>query len=80
MPKHHAFTILEQDGALTVSAHNSKILEVKETASDSVEIPFIDLRPIGINLYGTKASLSAGGSVLANNTMTGAEAMIGFTS
>ncbi|EMD78784.1 hypothetical protein C408_2831 [Vibrio diabolicus E0666] len=38
----------------------------------------VDLRPIGLNIYGDKTALHAGGGSFSNNKMTGANSLVAF--
>ena len=76
--KHPAVEILEQNGSIEVTIQNNKILIVRAESQDKAVVSQLDLRPIGLNLVGTTASLSVGGTTLSGNSMSGGGVLIGF--
>ena len=53
-----------------------KIFHVKYNSENALEIDFLDLRPIGFNIFGDDKSLTIGGQTLKGNTMSGVGTMI----
>jgi len=76
--KHPAVEVLEEEGAIVVTIQGSKVLVVKAVSDQAATVLQLDLRPIGLNLFGDQSSLTAGGSTLSNNTMSGGAVLIGF--
>jgi hypothetical protein len=76
--KHPAVEVIEEEGAIVVTIQGSKVLVVKADSEKSATVSQLDLRPIGLNLFGNKSSLTAGGSHLSGNTMAGGAVLIGF--
>ena len=76
--KHPAVEVLEEGESIVVTIQGSKVLVVKADSEQSATVSQLDLRPIGLNLFGNQSSLTAGGSTLSNNTMSGGAVLIGF--
>ncbi|GAB3215649.1 hypothetical protein [Pseudaeromonas pectinilytica] len=76
--KHPAVEILEQNGSIEVTIQKNKILIVRAESQDKAVVSQLDLRPIGLNLVGTTASLSVGGTTFSGNSMSGGGVLIGF--
>ncbi|MEH6629124.1 MAG: hypothetical protein V7739_22040 [Motiliproteus sp.] len=78
--KHLAVELIEENGAIVVTIQGSKVLVVYSNSENSAVVSQLDLRPIGLNLYGNENSLTAGGSTLSHNTMIGGPGgvLIGF--
>lgn len=76
--KHSSVKIYEENNVIKIELSGTLLLAVKSTGNDSAEIEVLDLRPLGFNIYGDKYVLTAGGSTLSQNTMTGGKVFIGF--
>jgi len=76
--KHAAVEIIEENGAIVVTIQGSKVLVVRSPSENSAIVSQLDLRPIGLNLFGNESSLTVGGSTFSHNTMAGGGALIGF--
>ncbi|NOT81421.1 MAG: hypothetical protein HOP01_01660 [Gallionella sp.] len=68
---HHAVSVVNDKNGLTVSVGGTPLLLVKQTSAKSAEIKLLDLRPIGLNIYGNETSLTAGGATFSHNTFNG---------
>jgi hypothetical protein len=78
--KHPGVSIMETLGKLTITLQNIDILRVNKYDENLAEVDFIDLRPIGFNIYGTKTELVIGNSSFSGNSMVGGGTLIGFDS
>lgn len=76
--KHPAVKVLAEDESLSVHLGNKLILHIKSSSPDYAEVDEIDLRPLGINLFGNSRQLEAGGMKLSNNTFRNVGTMISF--
>jgi hypothetical protein len=76
--KHPAIQVYANDGSINIKIANSNILIANNISNESAEVTFLDLRPIGLNIYGDKNSLNAAGNSLSNNSMRGGRALVGF--
>lgn len=75
---HRAVTVVRNELGLTVSIGGATVLHVTQTSSDSAVIDLVDLRPIGLNIFGSAASLNAGGAVLSHNSFSGGGTLLAF--
>ena len=57
---------------------NLIILDATMISDSKCSVKLIDLRPVGINLYGTTKNLIAGKNSFVGNTYKGISFMIGF--
>jgi len=76
--KHAAVEVIEENGAIVVTIQGSKVLVVSSSSENSAIVSQLDLRPIGLNLFGNESSLTVGGSTFSHNTMAGGGVLIGF--
>lgn len=76
--KHQAVKVLEENGAININVGGTNVLSVKVTSEDSAEIFMLDLRPLGINIFGNKSELKVGNSTFSGNSFSGGGTMIGF--
>lgn len=76
--KHQAVKVFEENGIINVHIGGTNVLSVKVTGENSAEAFLLDLRPLGINLYGTKMELKVGNSTFSGNSFAGGGTMIGF--
>ena len=72
--------LTESLGVLSISVQGKQILSIKTINEDSAEVEFLDLRPIGLNLYGNKDTLNIGNSEFSGNSMSGGGILIGLGS
>lgn len=68
IPKHQAFKVLSDGDFLTVSLGGDILVRVKVLSPDSAEVDKLDLRPVGMNLFGDSHQLQVGGMTLSSNT------------
>lgn len=78
MSTHPAVKVYEDNNVIKVEASGTLVLAIKSTGNDSAEVENLDLRPLGLNMYGTRDSLTVGGSTFSQNTMTGGKVFIGL--
>lgn len=78
--KHPAVEVIEENGSIVVKIQGSKVLVVNASSENSAVVSQLDLRPIGLNLFGNESNLNAGGSNLSHNTMVSGPdgVLIGF--
>lgn len=76
--KHPAVKIYEENDVIRVELSGILVLAVKSMGENSAEVETLDFRPLGLNMHGTKGSLTAGGSIFSKNTMSGGKVFIGF--
>jgi hypothetical protein len=76
--KHPAVRVFEVDGTLNVHVGSTNVLTVKATNETAAEIILMDLRPLGISLYGNSSELKVGNSTFSRNSFSGGGTMIGF--
>ncbi len=74
--QHPAVKVLEVDDSIVVSIQGIDILSIKQKNDDFAVVDSMDLRPIGLNLYGNSSSLSVGDSKFSGNTMQGGGVLI----
>ena len=53
-------------------------LMVVEVTGSIPEVTFLDLRPLGLDIWGDRLSLHAGGAVLSENTFSNSQSMLAF--
>ncbi|MEO6972919.1 MAG: hypothetical protein ABI135_05815 [Rhodoferax sp.] len=63
---------------LTVFVGHVSVLHVTQENPENAVVDLLDLRPVGVNIYGNSASLIAGGSTFSANTFKGSGAMLTF--
>lgn len=63
--------VLSAFGGVLVVVNGEKVLSVIEREVDKIEIDFIDLRPLGLKIYGDSGKLNAGGMQLSGNVFSG---------
>ena len=68
-----------ENGVIEVYFRNEvKILRVKSTGSNAAVVSVLDLRQIGLNIFGNQSELKIGGSSFSNNTVQGAKVFLGL--
>jgi hypothetical protein len=75
---HPAVAIVGGKEGLTVSLGTTIVLRVSQTDPDNAVIDLLDLRPIGLNIWGTASGLTAGDARLSGNTFSGGGSLIAF--
>lgn len=76
--KHPAVRVYEDDDTLKITVSGTLVLSIKATGEDSAEIDTLDMRSLGLNLYGTKNELMVGSNTFSGNSMSGGGTLIGF--
>jgi hypothetical protein len=76
--KHPAVKVLEENGAINIHVGGTNVLSVRVLSENSAEVFLLDLRPLGINLYGSNSELKVGNSTFSGNSFAGGGTMIGF--
>lgn len=61
-----------------ISLDSTVICEAGDVDENSLEIFKLDLRPIGINIYGDHSKLNFNGSIMSRNTSKNSNSMFGF--
>ncbi|MGP8027013.1 MAG: hypothetical protein ACLPJJ_09930 [Acidocella sp.] len=62
--------------SMMVSLYGKEVLSISDFQNDSVKINSIDLRPIGLNIFGSATELQAGGNTFSGNRMRGGRAFL----
>ena len=76
--KHPAVEVLEENGNIVVTIQERKVLVVREDSPNKAVVNQLDLRPVGLNLFGNETSLTVGNSTFSGNSMAGGGTLIGF--
>mgnify|MGYP003386740888 CR=1 FL=1 len=76
--KHPIVEVKEISGSVVVSIKGKPILSVRAASENSAVVESIDLRSIGLNLYGNSSSMNVGGGTFSGNTMSGGGTLIGL--
>jgi hypothetical protein len=74
---HPAVVVSNKDG-LTVSIGGVPVIHVRQVDQDSAVIDLLDLRPVGLNIYGNASSLTAGDTTFSQNTFSGVSTLLAF--
>jgi hypothetical protein len=75
---HPAVGVVSDREGLTVSIGGVPVIHVKQANRDSAVIDLLDLRPVGLNIYGNAESLTAGGATFSHNTFGGVGTLLAF--
>ncbi|MEZ8107331.1 hypothetical protein [Vibrio cortegadensis] len=75
---HPAIKVVTQNNKITVLISGETVLSAKAPSQDVVVVDKLDLRPLGLNLYGDSSSLKVGGNTFSRNSMHGGGTLIGF--
>jgi len=76
--KHQAVKVIEENCVININVGGTDVLSVQVTGENSAEVFMLDLRPLGINLFGNKSELKVGNSTFSGNSFSGGGTMIGF--
>lgn len=76
--KHPSVEVLEENGDIVVTIQGSKVLVIKEESTNKAVVSQLDLRPVGLNIFGNSKTLTVGNSNFSGNTMSGGGVLIGF--
>ncbi|MBT1072657.1 hypothetical protein [Pelotalea chapellei] len=75
---HPAVNVTSDGNALTVFVGGSQVLHVVQNEAEVAEIDILDLRPIGLNIFGNPDSMTVGGSTFSQNTFSGGGTFLSF--
>lgn len=75
---HPLVSMNEDNNSLNVIIKSQTILSISADLPDSATIHSLDLRPIGINIFGDENMLTVGTNKFSSNTFENVETMIGF--
>jgi len=70
---HPAVNVNIDGGSILILVDRHTVLDAESIGESDVLIKEIDLRPLGLNVYGNQSGLKLGGMQLSNNTMSGVE-------
>lgn len=65
-----------ENDLITISAGVTTLLQAKKLADNKAEIISLNLRPLGLNVYGDSSGLYIGTNLLSNNTFHNVHTMI----
>lgn len=69
--KHPAIKINSNNSEIIIKIEDIVILETSGNSKKRIRVVKLDLRPLGMNIYGDKNVLHAGNSNFSNNTFSG---------
>jgi hypothetical protein len=75
---HPNVEVVETDNSVTVTANGETIIEVEKISDDEAIITNLNLRIIGIEIYGDTNSLKIGTNSMSNNKFVNVDFMIGI--
>lgn len=75
---HPAVSVVNDKDGLTVRVGVAAVLHVSQIDTQSAVVDLLDLRPIGLNIFGDRDSLTAGGATFSHNTFSGVGTLIAF--
>ena len=75
---HPNINIITNNQSLSISIFETIIIHITQINSESAIIDQLDLRQIGLNIYGDSNSLVAGGSTFSHNIFSGVGTLLGF--
>ncbi|MGV2929523.1 hypothetical protein ACE3G8_00370 [Vreelandella venusta] len=78
--KHSAVDVIELSGVVTVKIQGKLVLSVMSSSENSAVVSSMDLRPIGLNMFGDIHALKVGSNSFSGNTMSGGGVLIGLGS
>ena len=77
---HPQVVVVEQDNAVEIKVNNQTLIRVVKESEDEATITKLDLRMIGIAIYGDANSLHVGPQSMSNNSFVNVDCMIGIDS
>jgi hypothetical protein len=75
---HPQVEVVEKNNIVEVTVNDKTLIEVKKISNNEAVISKLDLRMIGIAIYGDSKSLKVGGNSMSKNTFKNVNCMIGF--
>lgn len=76
---HPAVRVSESGRRVTVTVGGAPVLAVEAISSESAVVSELDLRPIGLNVYGSSSKLHVGGMQISRSTFAGVGTAFGFS-
>jgi|ERR1019366_7806335 hypothetical protein len=76
--RHPLVAVSSSADGLLVTVGGTLLLRVRQQSAAEAIVDVLDLRPIGLNVYGDSASLHAGGATFQGNTFSGVGTLIGI--
>lgn len=76
--KYPAVSVVNDSSGLLVLVGKTKLLRIKQETASKAIIDILDLRPIGLNIYGDANTLQAGGASFSGNTFMGVGTLIAY--
>jgi hypothetical protein len=73
---HQGFQVAAEAGLVSVHFQGRLLVTVRQSSQDSAQVEVLDLRPIGLNVYGSGDGLTAGTVRMVNSAFFGASVMI----
>lgn len=77
-PSNDEFSIEKSKYGFQIKYQSKVLVKAGNHDNSSLEIIEIDLRPIGLNIFGDHKSLSLGGNTMSQNTSKNGSVMFGF--
>ena len=65
-------------GGTVIMSNGVVILSARQISEDEAEVDQVDMRPLGLNIFGDKNGLKVGGMSLSGNTFSGVGVMLGI--
>ena len=75
---HKAVKLIKSKNEIIIKVNTIKILRVSKISDNSASVVQMDLRPIGLNIYGDESHLVVGTHQLVSNTFQNVYVMIGI--
>lgn len=76
--RHPAVVFSNSEYGFQVLINNQIVVEAGNHKDDSIEVIKLDLRPLGMNIYGDHLSLNLGNNSMSRNTSAGGNSMFGI--
>jgi len=76
---HPAVSIVNDSNGLLVSVEGTPVIHISQTDTESATIDLLDLRPIGLNIFGNVDSLNAGNATFTGSTFSGEGTLLSFS-
>ena len=73
---HQGFQVAQEAGLVSVSFQGRLIVTVRQSSKESAQVEALDLRPIGLNVYGSRDGLTAGTVKMDSSAFVGAPVMM----
>lgn len=70
--------VKEELGELVVSIQGKQVLRVRQISESEASVDAMDLRPIGLNLFGNAQGMNVGGGSFSGNSMSGGGVLLGL--